>query len=85
MGVGNFVLRMERGKRGGNFAAIAEAAAGGVAREDMLARTGWLEADCAAAKKLLEQKKLHSDRAAADGGALAGGDEIGSRALGSRG
>jgi selenocysteine-specific elongation factor len=57
--VGNFLERIERGSAEEVLAAIAEAVPRGLTLEDMLARTGWLEADVrAAVKKLAEQKKL---------------------------
>ncbi len=57
--VGNFLERIERGNAEQVLAAIAEAAPRGLTLEDMVARTGWLEADVrAAVKKLVEQKKL---------------------------
>ncbi|MGC2333790.1 MAG: selenocysteine-specific translation elongation factor [Candidatus Acidiferrales bacterium] len=57
--VGNFLERIEHGSAEEVLAAIAEAAPRGLTLEDMLARTGWLEADVrAAVKKLVEQKKL---------------------------
>ncbi|MGA8870803.1 MAG: selenocysteine-specific translation elongation factor [Candidatus Acidiferrales bacterium] len=57
--VGQFLERVEHGSPEGVLAAIAEAAPRGLTLEDMVARTGWLEADVrATVKKLVEQKKL---------------------------
>jgi selenocysteine-specific elongation factor len=57
--VEQFLERVEHGSPEGVLAAIAEAAPRGLTLEDMVARTGWLEANVRArVKKLVEQKKL---------------------------
>jgi len=57
--VGEFLEKVEHGNAEQVLAAIAEAAPRGLTLEDMVARTGWLEADVrAAVKTLVDQKKL---------------------------
>jgi selenocysteine-specific elongation factor len=54
-----FLRRIEHGNHEEVLAAITEAAPRGLSMEDMLARTGWLEADVrTTVEKLSEQKKL---------------------------
>jgi selenocysteine-specific elongation factor len=57
--VEEFLERIEHGSPEKVLTAIAEAAPRGLTLEDILARTGWLEADVrATVKKLVEQEKL---------------------------
>jgi selenocysteine-specific elongation factor len=57
--VREFLERIEHGSAEEVLAAVAEAAPRGLTLEDMLVRTGWLEADVrAAVENLVEQKKL---------------------------
>ncbi len=57
--VGEFLDKIEHGSAEQVLSAIAEAVPRGLTLDDMVARTGWLEADVrAAVKKLVEQKKL---------------------------
>ncbi|HEX4074209.1 MAG TPA: selenocysteine-specific translation elongation factor [Candidatus Acidoferrales bacterium] len=57
--VGEFLEKIEHGGAEEVIAAIADATPRGLTLEDMVARTGWLEADVrAAVKKLVDQKKL---------------------------
>jgi selenocysteine-specific elongation factor len=57
--VAEFLEKVEQGSAEEVLAAIAEATPRGLTLEDMVARTGWLEADVrAAVKKLVDQKKL---------------------------
>ena len=77
--VGQFLERVERGSPEEVLAAIAEAVPRGLTLEDMVARTGWLEADVrATVKKLVEaEEAANPGRAAADGGPGAGAYENG--------
>jgi len=57
--VGEFLEKVEHGSAEQVLAAIADAAPRGLTLEDMVARTGWLEADVrAAVRKLVDARKL---------------------------